>query len=249
MRHDIDADPEKGVELASILAQYGVPASFYILHSAQYYGIYSDNKFHRNPRLKTWVKELLLSGVEIGLHNDAVGLSKKGYNGAEILVRELSFIRSLGAKVIGTVAHNSFPTQLAENFEIFKNLVLFDRETELDIGVLSMDELELSYEGNYSLIKDQIIVDDLDEFIKLDYAQNKIAWLSIYLLDNPVMGKDYEIDVWLLGKDQWLICDRRKDQKHPDILEGSKNLIKYLSELKDSPRVVLTIHPEFYQSK
>ena len=251
LRHDIDADPEKAIELAHILAQHGVAGSFYLLHSANYYGMFQDQDFYRNPRLATWVKELILSGVEIGIHNDALGMTQNGYQGEESLLNELDYIRSLGAQVMGTVAHNSFPTQKAENFEVFEELTLFERETDLELGTISMQQHGLKYDGNYPLRKKRVDQQAVQNFLDLNYNENINNWLAVYLLENPVMEKEYEIDIWLNAQNQWLVADRRNEAPHKSLLkvDGSSALLKYLSTIKGSPRIVITIHPEFYQSK
>lgn len=247
LRHDIDADPERAVELAGILAQYGIPGSFYVLHSAKYYGVFGDGKFHRNPRLKTWVQELMLSGMEVGVHNDAFGLNKQGKDGVKLFADEVEYLRSLGANITGSVAHNSFPTHFAENFEVFSEFVLFARESELKLGELSMKDLGLMYEGNYPVKRASISEGKLDDFISLDYAKNKLQWLKTYLHQNPVMEKKYEIDIWLYENDHWLVSDRRQGHNSFSTLKETNALIEYLSDIEGNCSIVVTVHPELYQ--
>ncbi|MBO5424652.1 MAG: hypothetical protein J6A25_03980, partial [Lachnospiraceae bacterium] len=63
MRHDVDMDLEKAVQLARLERTLGVKATYYVLISSDFYNIYSK----RNIEM---IKEIQSLGHTIGLHYD-----------------------------------------------------------------------------------------------------------------------------------------------------------------------------------
>lgn len=250
LRHDIDADPEKGVDLSKILAREGIPGTFYLLTSANYYGQFVGDTFVRNPMVKTWVKNFIVSGCELGLHNDALGISiNYRVNGSKALIDELAYIRSLGAVVTGTVAHNSFPVHMAENFEVFEEHQLWKRDTRISqlLGVLKQEDYGISYEGNYPLKITKIDQAKLTQFLQITPNLKNKEWMKKYLLDNPYMDRDYDNDIWLTGSDSWCCCSRNMAQRFFDIDMNYSEMVDFLISRSPGSRTVITLHPEFFK--
>ncbi len=63
LRHDIDYDLDKAVELANYEKQAGVSSTFFVLVSSDFYNIYSAST-------KKKIKDIIGMGHEIGLHFD-----------------------------------------------------------------------------------------------------------------------------------------------------------------------------------
>ena len=99
LRYDIDADPETAVRLARYNARYGLAGSFFVLHTAYYYGAWADGVWCRNAGMvRDWVR-LVLAGAEVGLHLDPLGLyANPGVDGAAAVRTELAYLRSCRAR-------------------------------------------------------------------------------------------------------------------------------------------------------
>ena len=121
LRHDVDSDPITALKAARYLARVGRRGSFYLLHTSPYYAECYNDVVVRNPALIHWIHGFIVSGCEVGLHNDAHGVQKLwGLDGVTAIREELSWLRSQGLNISGTVAHNSGPAYGTENYEILK---------------------------------------------------------------------------------------------------------------------------------
>lgn len=249
IRHDVDADPVTAVRCARYLARVGIPGSFFLLHTSPYYGTFQQQMFVRSPLMQNWVRELVLAGCEIGLHNDALGVYlHHGLNGAQVVANELAWLRDQGAVVKGTVAHNSGPAYGAENSEIFDQRVLWKRTVRkngkrLPLGVLSELELGLTYEGTYvrpKLTRDPNLAAAFLEDVGSASTLSE-SWMRSFLHSNPTLDYLLDFQFWLLGIDKWAITG-------PNFFLWDANLDCVLAELEKLPkgsRAVLVIHPEY----
>ena len=121
IRHDVDTDIDAGLVQAEIEHAYGVVANWVILHTAWYYGTMEDGVFHRNEAMADVYRRFQDLGHEVSLHTDPLLLYQDyGVDGAEAVVTELAWLRSLGLDVRGTTAHNHRPRYGAVNYEVFK---------------------------------------------------------------------------------------------------------------------------------
>ena len=118
LRHDVDADVCTGVRAAKELKRRGLEGTFFLLHTSYYYGYFDQGVFRRQPALEEILDEYVITGSEVGLHNDALGIYlDHGIDGRMALETELAWIGKR-FRVLGTTAHNSANLYGAENFEI-----------------------------------------------------------------------------------------------------------------------------------
>jgi len=253
LRHDLDADIVTGLRAARFLASRGVPGSFYLLHTSHYYGVFDKGFFYRYSSLATFVDGFIATGCEIGLHADPLHIYyNHKCNGIQAVSKELEWLRSCGVKIKGTVAHNSAAVFGAENFEVFRGKSAAGRtklrykNRSIPLGCVDENILELNYEGNYPVLPDQLDEKEVDEFSRLskgDMVRNK-EWLELYFLHNPYFDRLYDVDIWLLSKNAWVVAYRTEDKRllwpvtTDDMLELVKNL-------ENGIRIVITIHPEY----
>jgi hypothetical protein len=168
IRHDVDADIRAAVMEAEIEHAYGARTTYYVLHTAPYYGSWIDGVHHRNGCMATLYRRMQDLGHEIALHTDPLHLYQNmTLDGAQAVREEIAWLREQGLDITGTVAHNSAPIYGIENFAIFKGknrrgLALGTRGEPGDqlldeivhdgkwapLGVLDETELGLTYEGN-----------------------------------------------------------------------------------------------------
>lgn len=255
IRHDIDADPIVAVRLARMLAQRKICGSFYLLHSAPYYGVVHGNLFVRQSRVAHWLRQLIVSGAEIGLHNDSIGMFMRyGFDAAAVVRRELSWLRSHGALIRGTVAHNSIAAQPAENYEIFAPYVLWKRPVlgpngaRLKLGRLSPRRLGLEYEGTFAVPRPEVDRHAVAAFLNMAKGADirDDTWMRAYLVENPICAWDIDFQCWLVGPDSWVVASGR-DQ--PVAFHWDLRLVElaaFIQCLPDATRTMLVVHPEYF---
>ncbi len=256
LRHDIDSNPEMALKAAKYLARKGVCGSFYVLHTASYYGEFKNNTFIRNSKLAEWILGFIVAGCEIGLHNDALGVfSVHNRDGLEHFKQELEWLRSLGAVIHGTVGHNSAPIYGAENFEIFKERVLWYREARtpsgqiLPLGKLSEKKLNLKYEGNFPIPKNKFNIGDAVEFCAFSKDSNirSKSWMRRYLFLNPCFDRKIDYQFWLIGNDKWVAGGKFNDENFFEWEIDSNRLFDLIKKLPKNSRSIIVIHPDYFE--
>jgi hypothetical protein len=99
LRHDVDLDLDGALAMARLEADRGLRASYYVLHTAPYWG---------RPDLLDRLLELQRLGHEVGWHNDLVTIQVVGRTSPrETLSRELERLRGEGLDIVGTASHGS----------------------------------------------------------------------------------------------------------------------------------------------
>ena len=162
LRHDVDGDLVAALEQARIEHRLSIVSSFYILHTAPYYGIWDPKRrvFARNDQVAAIYKEIQALGHEVSLHTDALFLYQShDVDGAEAIRTEIAWLRAQDIRLIGSVSHNSVGTYGACNYAVFKNRPISfvgpagPKAVTKDgrwapLQVLDEAELGLVYEGN-----------------------------------------------------------------------------------------------------
>jgi hypothetical protein len=99
LRHDVDSRLGSALELARREAERGLPATYFVLHTAPYWS---------DPELLARLRQLQELGHEVGLHHDLVTLEKlRGVDTGERLRTDLDRLRSSGIEIRGAAAHGS----------------------------------------------------------------------------------------------------------------------------------------------
>ena len=256
LRHDIDADPETAARMARYLARFALPGSFYLLHTAPYYGDFHDGVFVRSPQLAAWVRSLIVAGCEIGIHNDAFGAAQHlGVDGAKALRTEIQWLRSHGAVIRGSVGHNSAPAYGAENSEVFVGRRLWDRspqttdERPLPLEALDESALELTYEGTFANQRKRVDRARAEGFVA-DLSAASIrneAWMRTYLIENPCCDWAVDVQIWLIGAGRWVIGGRVRDRAIFHWNLDLPGVLRIVGELPARVRAIFVLHPEYYR--
>lgn len=253
LRHDVDADVNTALKAAKFLSENSVPGSFYLLHTATYYGYFEDYLFHRQPGMKYFVKELVKTGCEIGLHTDPLSIyCEHNTNGEEAVVKEIKWMRSQGAHICGTVAHNSAPLYGAENFEVFKNRALADRDgfiykgKKIPLQVIDESKLGIKYEGNYPILSPDMDSQELRDYLSSGGYNGirDLDWQQQYFINNPVFSRPYDVSIWLLASDSWVIAIHKSPGQVRWPVKTDA-VIEFIGSLTPGERVVINIHPEY----
>ena len=162
IRHDVDLDIRAALSEGELERDRGISSTYFVLHTAPYYGRFADGRFIRHDAMADVYLTLQGQGHEIALHTDPLYVyQSQGLDGASAVRVEIDWLRSKGLRVTGTTAHNSVSVYGAANFAIFKGRPqsYFANPAECPkevvhngrwapLGVLDERELGLAYEAN-----------------------------------------------------------------------------------------------------
>jgi hypothetical protein len=100
LRHDVDSRLESALELARLEHERGLPATYFVLHTAPYW---------ESAELLPSLRRLQELGHEVGFHNDLVTLERViGLDDAAAFLHDLlGRLRDAGIDVRGAAAHGS----------------------------------------------------------------------------------------------------------------------------------------------
>jgi hypothetical protein len=155
LRHDIDFNPFKALEMSNMEKSYGIRSTYFILATSEYYGHFSTTGVIRNNGMEQLYKELFNNGAEIGIHNDllTVMITHK-IDPFEFNKKELSFYSSLNIPVHGTAAHGSALARATlSNFNMFSDFATKDsveyNGRKYPLGEHSLKEYGFEYEAYF----------------------------------------------------------------------------------------------------
>jgi hypothetical protein len=109
LRYDIDEDINAAVKLAYRENKHGIRSTYFVLHTANYYGTFDGRSFIRNNDIIYYLKKIQDDyGHEIGFHNDLVTLQLMyGIPPKKYLKDELEYLRGNNLNIVGTTYHGS----------------------------------------------------------------------------------------------------------------------------------------------
>jgi hypothetical protein len=229
IRHDVDGDivaAERGAEIES---EFGVPASYYFLHTAFYHGRFEGGLFLRHGCMAHVYRRIESLGHEVGLHTNGLEVYEEfGVDGAQAVAAEIAWMRQVGLEVRGTVGHGSKAAFGAENFELFKGRAKGRGRTT---DTLRKPE-QIAHDGKNAWVH---VLDE--DALGLDYEGNDIFWQKQVRVE---YGATRTVDGW-----RW---NRRFDRDAPGSLAfcSQEAMLADIARLEPGCCVVLTIHPCYY---
>ena len=155
LRHDMDLNPFKALEMLKIEDEYGIRSTYYVLSTASYYGHLVNSGLVRNKGMEQLYEELYRNGAEVGIHNDlltvmiAYKIDPFIFNQNELL-----FFKSLNIPIYGTSPHgSSIAKSTVSNSMIFKDFaktdsIKFDKK-KYPLGQHSLKEYGYEYDATY----------------------------------------------------------------------------------------------------
>lgn len=234
---------------ASVLVTCGVPATFFLNHSAPYFDL-SRRRWGRvavdAPAVsRDLIRHIALTGMEIGLHNDVWGLQDRGLDPEKSLRSSLRWLRSLGMPIRGSVSHNTAWLYGVENFQVFTDFDFVDRVPDRRRPVADMASFGLEYEANFPEPHAA-----RPAFSRLEHHERSSRVLSeefmrLYLMEHPWFRRGYEYEIWAIGPDEWVIADyARRDFRYA---VPSTSVLDHLgSRARQRSTGVLVLHPEYF---
>lgn len=155
LRHDIDMNPFKALEMAKIEKDFGITATYFVLPTADYYGHIYRTGLNRSTGLDSLIRRLYNTGTEIGMHNDLLtAMIEYGFDPFTFNNNEMAFLRSLGIPVYGTASHGSpIAKKTVPNYQIFSDFAQGDSITyegkKYPIGKYSLRDYGFEYEAYF----------------------------------------------------------------------------------------------------
>lgn len=155
LRHDVDFNPFKALEMAKIEKSYGFSATYYMLATAEYFGKISGKELSRSPGIENLIKEIHNTGAEIGIHNDLLAIQVLSeIDPLEFNKEELKFYESHDIPIHGTASHGSpFAKNTVPNFQVFSNFAKNDSAMYLGkkfaLGLHSLEQFGFRYEAYF----------------------------------------------------------------------------------------------------
>ena len=105
-RHDMDLAPFHGLQMSREEKKRNLRGSYYVLHSARYYGRKRPGAMERYAAMDQLYKEIYANGHEVGVHNDLFSMQlTNGIDPVKFQAAELDYYKSIGLSIVGTVGH------------------------------------------------------------------------------------------------------------------------------------------------
>ncbi|MGB8490097.1 MAG: hypothetical protein WCE64_03485 [Bacteroidales bacterium] len=155
LRHDIDWNPFKALEMADMEKDFGFRATYFFLPTADYYGTFSSTGVRHSTGLDSLIRDLYGRKVEIGMHNDLLTVMiEYGFDPLAFNLQEMNYFSSLGITITGTASHGSPIAKVTvPNYQIFSNFATKDsvlcNGISYPIGKYSLKDYGFEYEAYF----------------------------------------------------------------------------------------------------
>ena len=155
IRHDIDLNPFKALDMARIEHKFGFRATYFILGTAEYNGSFKGSTLVRSKGIGYLYRELSETGAEIGIHNDLLTIMILYHiDPFKFNKSELSYFRSLNIPIYGTASHGSeIAKKTVQNYQIFSDFAKSDsiayEGRKYPVGKYSLEKYGYKYEAYF----------------------------------------------------------------------------------------------------
>ena len=156
LRHDIDFNPFKALEMAKMENEYGIRATYYILSTSDYYGDFTADGFKRKEGMENLYHKIYQTGAEIGIHNDLLTIMiDYKIDPFQFNKEELDFFKTIEIPVYGSSAHGSPLSNYTKvpNYEVFSDFAKKDSieyfGIKYPLGEHSLKDFGFEYEAYF----------------------------------------------------------------------------------------------------
>lgn len=234
IRHDVDGDLVAAGQQAELENSLGIRTSYYLLHTAPYYGLLVNDVLQRNKDSVQDYLRIQSLGHELALHTDGMTLIQdKEIDGATAIRNEIAWLRENGCDIRGTTAHNSFGVYGCSNYSIFKGRPLALSTPGGPMGVF--------HKGRWAPLQ---ILDEAE--LGLEYEANELFWQT----ETPLLyGCLMTQNNWYIADNQYgLLSPETKASRLPArVRYGTHNdMIDAIRALDGPAYVKLVVHPMHY---
>jgi hypothetical protein len=206
IRHDVDDNINSAIKFAYRESKYGIKSTYFILHTASYYGVTKKNNFNRNDQIKDYLLKIQNSFYhEVGFHNDLVTLQVVyRISPRKFLKDELEWLRNNGLIISGSVAHGSTYCYMYHylNSYFWEGYNQYPESNFLNWGDIKKNNQQIIIEKDRKLSKanTELIVFEKDKMSNygLDYEGYDLKWDYYFSDSNLINGKQ-----WQMGMVNW----------------------------------------------
>jgi hypothetical protein len=155
LRHDMDFNVFRGLEMADIEKSYGIRSTYFVLPTAEYYGTITTTGVIRNIGMDSLYKRINKRGGEIGIHNDLLAVMIIYSLDPLIFNRkDLEYFRKIGIDIHGTASHGSYiARETVTNYQIFSDFAKKDSVEyvgkKYPLGIKSLADFGYEYEAYF----------------------------------------------------------------------------------------------------
>jgi len=193
MRYDLDFNIDAAVRFAYREHKYGIKSTYFVLHTAKYYGEKAGKEFKRNSNMINYLKKIQNSfGHEIGFHNDLVTLQLMyEIPSREYLKNELAYLRGNGIDIQGTTYHGSEYCYIYKysNAYFWKDYPSNDLINEYITKGFKTIKIERDSLKNYNLVYEGNLLNPDYFFADAFYVDSKRWNMGMVNLDTIKPGK------------------------------------------------------------
>ncbi len=233
IRHDIDIDVRAALDHAALERRYGVRSTWFVLHTAPYYGDFADGQFLRHGSMRAVYRRLQDEGHEVALHTDPLLIYQHhGMDGAQALQEELAWLRAGGIDLCGTTAHNSASVYGAENFSVFRGR---PQRSGVPTGAT-----EVVHEGRWAPLG---VLDEAE--LGLHYEANDLFWQGEVQV---AYGATRGVNRWRWNEESSIARIRSGERRD----RGFVSFEELLERIRGLPRGIylcLVVHPVYYGAR
>ena len=243
IRHDVDVDIRAALNQAEMEYEHGIRTTYFILHTAPYYGYFNKGIFHRHECMAYVYKAIQDFGHEIALHTDGLLVYQQHkIDGAEAIRSEIEWLRTNGIDIVGTTAHNSASVYGAENYAIFKG-----RQRPLSDAVSVTDKKddskvlskEVVHNGNWAPLE---VLNERE--LGLEYESNDVFWQKHTKVH---YGALRAVNAWRWNSH---LVDRKcHTPPRESWFYDQDRLIDDIEKLSPGGYLVLVVHPVYYGAR
>lgn len=183
LRHDIDSHPEKALVMADLETRTGMRSTYFLLHSALYYGTVKNGLMIRNAAIDDLAKQLHDRNFEIGIHTDLFTMMwDYQFDPVAFIQAEIAYYKDMGIPVVGAAAHGNAAVigKSVNNMWMFsefgKHGTITVNGKIYEYGNHGIADYGLTYEG-YHLRRDAY-TGDIDPRFKGKPVDDMIAYIA-----------------------------------------------------------------------
>ncbi|TFH48610.1 MAG: hypothetical protein E4G92_03250 [Bacteroidia bacterium] len=160
LRHDVDFNPFKALEMAKIEKIYGMRATYFFLATAEYYGNIINSQLVRSAGIEILFREIHGTGAEIGIHNDLLTVMiMNNTDPLQFNTEEINYYKSIDIPIYGTASHGSpVARKTLPNYNVFTDFALNDsvhyENKKYPLGMFTLSQYGFEYEAyhiNYGI--------------------------------------------------------------------------------------------------
>ena len=97
LRHDVDFDPDKALEMSAIEQQMNIPSTYFFLLNSKFYNIHNTHVYHT-------IQNIQSNGHRLGIHFDEASYEESNTDLSQFIQKEIYFFQELFKQPIAVIS-------------------------------------------------------------------------------------------------------------------------------------------------